>query len=92
MGYNAAKKAYDAIQLAKYILAIELICDGQALDCYEDRSCSSATGAVYQLLRTQVPELENDAALEPLIEAVAAQVMDRAYIQAVEQKVGKLEF
>ena len=92
MGYNAAKKAYDAVRLAKYVLAIELICGGQALDCYEDRSCSSATGAVYRLLRTRVPELENDAALEPLIEAVAAQVMDRAYIRAVEQEVGTLKF
>lgn len=92
MGYNAAKKAYDAIGLAKYILAIELICDGQALDCYEDRSCSSATGAVYRLLRTRVPELDNDAPLEPLIETVAAQVMDGAYIRAVEKEVGKLEF
>ena len=30
MGYNAAKKAYDSMHLAKYILAAELICDGQA--------------------------------------------------------------
>lgn len=37
MGYNAAKKAYDSMHLAKYILAAELICDGQALDCYEDK-------------------------------------------------------
>ena len=28
MGYNAAKKAYDSMHLAKYILAAELICDG----------------------------------------------------------------
>lgn len=40
MGYNAAKKAYDSMHLAKYILAAELICDGQALDCYEDKRCA----------------------------------------------------
>lgn len=28
MGYNAVKKAYDSMHLAKYILAAELICDG----------------------------------------------------------------
>lgn len=92
MGYNAAKKAYDAVQLAKYVIAIEMICAGQALDCYEDRRCSRATDAAYQLLRTCVPELENDAALEPLIESVADQVMDRAYIRAVEEVTGKLLF
>lgn len=92
MGYNAARKAYNAMGLAKYILAIEMICAGQALDCYEDRRCSAATGAAYRLLRTRVPRLDNDAALEPLIEAAAKQVMDRSYIRAVEEVAGKLEF
>ena len=92
MGYNASKKAYDAMQLAKYILASELICDGQALDCYEDRSCASATGAVYDLLRTVVPEMENDAPLAPYMEAVADQIMDRQYIKAVEKVIGPMHF
>ncbi|WP_369283830.1 histidine ammonia-lyase [Oscillibacter sp. GMB15532] len=92
MGYNAAKKAYDAMHLAKYILASELICDGQALDCHDDPACSKATGAVYRLLRTQVPEMNADTALEPYMEAVAAQIIDRRYIQAVEGETGGLRF
>ncbi len=91
MGYNAAKKAYDAIALVRYILAIELICDGQALDCHEDNTCAPGTRAVYDLLRTQVPTMDNDAPLEPYIEAVAAQIAQGAYIQAVEKAVGTLE-
>ena len=92
MGYNAAKKAYDAMQLAKYILASELICDCQALDCYDDRSCSTATRAVYDLLRTVVPEMDSDAPLAPFMEAVADQIMDRRYIKAVETVTGPLSF
>lgn len=60
MGYNAAKKAYDSMHLAKYILAAELICDGQALDCYEDKRCAKGTQAIYDLLRSKVPEMDND--------------------------------
>lgn len=92
MGFNAAKKAYDAMHLAKYIIATELICDGQALDCYDDRSCAAATGAVYDLLRSVVPAMDSDSPLGPYTEAVAQQIIDGAYIRAVEEKAGKLRF
>ena len=92
MGYNAAKKAYDAMHLAKYVLATELICATQALDCYDDRSCAPATGAVYQLLRTKVPEMEHDSPLAPYMEAVAEQIIQRDYIRCVEQVTGPMKF
>lgn len=76
MGYNAAKKAYDSMHLAKYILAAELICDGQALDCYEDKRCAKGTQAIYDLLRSKVPEMDNDMPLTPYLEAVAQQIID----------------
>lgn len=92
MGYNAAKKAYDAMHLAKYILASELICDGQALDCLDGPGCGKATAAVYRLLREQVPKMDGDTPLAPYMEAVAEQIMDRRYIQAVEEETGELRF
>ncbi len=92
MGYNAAKKAYDSVHLAKYICAIELICGGQALDCYEDLEPAAATKAVYQLLRQVVPTMENDSALEPFIESVAEQIINQDYLVTVEQVVGPLQF
>ena len=92
MGCNAAKKAYDSMHLAKYILAAELICDGQALDCYEDKRCAKGTQAIYDLLRSKVPEMDNDMPLTPYLEAVAQQIIDRAYIRTVEASVGELKF
>ena len=92
MGYNAAKKAYDSMHLAKYILAAELICDGQALDCYEDKRCAKGTQAIYDLLRSKVPEMDNDMPLTPYLEAVAQQIIDGAYIRTVEASVGALKF
>lgn len=93
MGYNAAKKAYDSMHLAKYnILAAELICDGQALDCYDDKRCAKGTQAIYDLLRSKVPEMDNAMPLTPYLEAVAQQIIDRAYIRTVEASVGALKF
>ena len=92
MGYNAVKKAYDLMQMGRYIIAIELICDGQALDCYDMLAPSSATGKVYQLLRQVVPVLETDAPLTPLIESVSTQIKERKYIDVVETVTGKLQF
>lgn len=92
MGYNAAKKAYDSMHLAKYILAAELICDGQALDCYDDKHCAKGTQAIYDLLRSKVPEMDNDMPLTPYLEAVAQQIIDGAYIRTVEASVGALKF
>ena len=42
MGYNASLKAYQAVRLARYIFASELICGAQAADCYEDRPLAPA--------------------------------------------------
>ena len=91
-GYNAAKKAYDSMHLAKYILAAELICDGQALDCYDDKRCAKGTQAIYDLLRSKVPKMDNDMPLTPYLEAVAQQIIDRTYIRTVEASVGALKF
>ena len=80
------------MHLAKYILAAELICDGQALDCYDDKRCAKGTQAIYDLLRSNVPEMDNDMPLTPYLEAVAQQIIDRAYIRTVEASVGALKF
>ena len=80
------------MKLAAYVLATELICAGQALDCHMNVSCAPATAAVYELLRKEVPTMDDDAALSPYMEAVAQQITDRAYLRAVEQVTGRLAF
>ena len=93
MGYNAAKKAYDGMHLAKYICAIELMCGAQALDCHEGTTRPAAgTTAAYKLVREVLPAMDNDFPLEPYMEQVARQVLDRVYINGVEGAVGALRF
>ncbi len=92
MGYNAALKAYECVELSKYIFAIELICGAQALEFYDDISPSSATEKVHEIIRKFVPAVAADINLHPCIEDVAILVKDRKIIECVESVIGKLSF
>lgn len=84
MGYNAAKKAYDCVQLGQYILAIELICAAQAKEFYPEMKSSPALEAVYKKIRQVMPALKEDVALEPYIEAVRELLLEGELLKAAE--------
>lgn len=84
MGYNAARKACDAVETARYILAIELICAAQAKEFYPADQSSPAIDAVYAKIREVMPPLNEDAALEPYIEAVQNLILEGEILKAVQ--------
>lgn len=92
MGYNAALKAYECVNLSKYIFAIELICGTQALDFYDDLRPSRATKELYNTIRNVFPSIENDINLHPCIEEVAALIKNEKINECVEKVIGKLKF
>jgi len=51
MGYDAAKKAYDASRLLENILAIELLNAAQAIDIPRLGHCGGAAHRIVELLR-----------------------------------------
>ena len=84
MGYNAARKACDAVETARYILAIELICAAPAKEFYPADQSSPAIEAVYAKIREVMPPLNEDAALEPYIEAVQNLILEGEILKAVQ--------
>ncbi|WP_425058801.1 Histidine ammonia-lyase [Sporomusa carbonis] len=92
MGYNASRKAYQAVRLLEYILAIELLHAAQALEFLKPLRPGKATGAVHNLIRQQVPRLEEDQYLYPYIQYVWEQVHEGRVVETVEEIVGMLEF
>lgn len=84
MGYNAARKACDAVETARYILAIELICAAQAKEFYPADQSSPAIEAVYAKIREVMPPLNEDTALEPYIEAVQNLILEGEILKAVQ--------
>ena len=83
MGYNAARKACDAVKTAQYVLAIELICAAQAKEFYPEGESSPAIEAVYAKIREVMPALKEDAGLEPYIEAVRNLILNGEILEAV---------
>lgn len=92
MGYNAALKAYECISLAKYIIAIELLCSSQAQDFYKDLMPSSATRAVYNLIREGVDFIEQDCNMSVPIEYISKLIMENKIVKSVEDVIGALMF
>lgn len=92
MGYNAALKAYECVNLSKYIFAVEVICGTQALDFYDNLKPSKATKEIYNTIRNFVPQMENDINLHPCIEKVANLIKNETIIDCVEKVIGKLKF
>lgn len=94
MGATAARQAEQILGHVETIVAIELLLAGQGIDfrCREmgkDGSCLGAgTAVAYQLLREQVPFLEEDTVLAPYIEAARQLVASGMMKRAVEQRLG----
>jgi histidine ammonia-lyase len=72
--YNAAIKAYKVSQKLESVLAIELLVASQALDFLDVAKASSATKAIYDLIRTRAPRAEQDRFFYPDIVSVTEQL------------------
>ncbi len=92
MGYNAALKAYHCVEVAKYVFATEILFACQAQDFYEERKPAPATRAVYDLVRAQIPFLEDDRDAHGEVEWIADAIVDGSLLGCVEAQVGTLAF
>ncbi|HVI40005.1 MAG TPA: aromatic amino acid ammonia-lyase [Anaerovoracaceae bacterium] len=92
MAYFASKKAYDVSEKLEYILAIEIMTEIQALDFVKDMKLSTATQAVYDLVRKEVPAVDEDRHFYPDIEYIKGLIHDGTLVECVEDLIGNLKF
>jgi histidine ammonia-lyase len=92
MGYNAAKKAYDASKLLENILAIELLNAAQAMEFHQPLRPSPATEAVRHHIREAIPPVKDDRFMHPDIDLATAMIHRGEILQVVESVIGTLEF
>ena len=78
MSMAAALKAERALQLATYVIAVEVLCACQAIDLLAPRTTSPALARVHALVRSHVPTLVDDRAPSPDILAIAQLIASRA--------------
>ena len=91
MGMYSARKGKEILDNVKKILAIELLLAAQGLDFSSPLEPGAGTGAAYRKLREEIPYLEKDVFLHPMIDRIIKGVEDRSYLKAVEEATGELE-
>ncbi|MDD2483953.1 MAG: histidine ammonia-lyase [Eubacteriales bacterium] len=91
MGMTSARKAREILFNAINVLAIELLCAGQAIEFQGSAGLAPATAAVYHTLRKAVPPLDQDRILYPDIEQCVQLIWDGTILKAAEAAIGELK-
>jgi histidine ammonia-lyase len=76
MSMHAALKAERALELARYVLSVELLCACQAIDLLAPLYTSAPLARVHAAVRAAVPPLADDRPPAPDLETVARMIAD----------------
>lgn len=87
MGTIAARKAKTISVHTLELLGLELLCAAQAVDFRGVDRLSLATRKVYDLIRSEVPHVDSDVYLHPLMLKCVSMVEDERVLKAVEESV-----
>jgi histidine ammonia-lyase len=90
MGVTAGRKLHEVIQNAKSVLAIELLCNTQALDFQRPLKSSDAIEEVHTLIRKHVPTIDDDRVFYKDINNIIKLIDSGEIILAVEKHTGPL--
>jgi histidine ammonia-lyase len=87
MSMAAALKAADAVERARDVIAIEILCACQAIDLLAPLTTSAPLARVHQLVRSIVPTLDDDRPLSREIAAIARIIASHQLQRAVDELV-----
>ena len=90
MGPYAGRKLHKVLNNAKYCMAIELLCNTQAIDFQRPLTSTPALEAVHQLIRRHVPVIEQDRVFYRDIENILKLINSDEIIHVAEAVVGEL--
>ena len=91
MGVTAGRKLHEVIENLKQCLAIELLCNTQALEFLKPLSPPPPLRAVYDLIRNHVDAIHSDRIFYKDIKRIKKLIETREIIKACEKVVGELE-
>ena len=91
MGTTAARKARLILDNSRKVVALELFTAAQALWLRGEEKLSPVTRAVYDCLRQEIPPVEDDRVMYPLMNAAEAMMRDGRLLRAAESLCGALE-
>ncbi|HET9658288.1 MAG TPA: histidine ammonia-lyase [Kineosporiaceae bacterium] len=90
MGWHAARKLRQAVDVLASVLAIELLTAARALDLRRPLEPAAGTGAVVDLLRGKIPGPGPDRHLAPEIARATELVRSGSVVAVVESTIGRM--
>ena len=90
MGVTAGRKLQEVIQNTKTVLAIEFLCNTQALEFQRPLKTSHALESVHALIRRHVPIIEDDRIFYKDINNIIKLINTNEIVTAVESMLGAL--
>ena len=90
MGTSSALKLIKSIANTRKVLAIEIMCGCQGLDYLKPLKPGHSLQLVYDLVREDVPMLENDRILYQDINLVECMLVENSILNYLEKKSGNL--
>ncbi|NRD79784.1 histidine ammonia-lyase [Bacillus sp. BRMEA1] len=90
--YPAAKKVYELTKKLEYIIAIELMTAVQALDFHSSLKPSTVSQKVVELIRSEVPFVDEDRYFYQDIEFILKQIHEGEIVRIVEILIGNTDW
>lgn len=90
MGFWASTKASKILQNVQRVLGIETLCACQGLEFSKPLTPGEGTKAAYDRFRQDVPYIEKDLFLYPLMSQAISLVRSGELVKAVEEEIGEL--
>lgn len=91
MGMYSARKGLEILNNVKKTLAIELLLAAQGLEFSKPLRPGKGTAAAHDFFRNEVPYIQEDTFLHPLINAAISKVDEGTILKAAEDAVGELD-
>lgn len=80
MGVTAAHQAWQVLELARQVIAIELISSAEALDYHRPLKSGTGVEKIHDAVRSQVPRLTEDRSPAPDIQKVVALIIQEGVL------------
>ena len=90
MGVTSGRKLHDVIFNVRHILAIEFLCNCQALTLRRPLRSSPAIEECYRVIRKRVDAVEGDRAFSTDIDGIVEMIKTGELISSVEKHIGEL--
>ena len=87
MGVTAARHAQQVLSNTEKVVAIELLCGAQGLDCGEPIRPGQGVAAAYRCIRASVPPLRKDRVLAPDLGKLEGLLVSGKLVRQVQKVV-----